>query len=177
MGARGPVPKRDEQRRRRNKPKTATTKAPATPKTAAAKKKTTSTAKRPAREPANGIPRADADWHPAAKRWYESLKKSGQSKFYVASDWATAWIIAESLSRDLKPQVVGVVEETGEVVRAIIPLKGASLAAYLKAMTSLLATEGDRRRVGIELERENRGSGQTDRPVTVLSDYRDRLAG
>lgn len=177
MGARGPVPKPTAQRRRRNKPKTATAKAPATPKPAAAKKKTTSAATRTKRAPANGIPRPDADWHPAAKRLYESLKKSGQSDFYVASDWAFAWVVCESLSRDLKPQVVGIVEETGEVVRAIIPLKGASLAAYLKAMTSLLATEGDRRRAGIELERENRGDAKPQRSVTVLSDYRSRLTG
>jgi hypothetical protein len=127
----------------------------------------------------DGIPEPDANWHEAAKRWYLALRNSGQSAFYEASDWAFAWITAESLSRDLKPQVVGIVEETGEVVRAIIPMKGASLAAYLKAMTALLATEGDRRRAGIELERAGDGKDGAEQPADVpsLDDYRKRLAG
>jgi hypothetical protein len=174
VGARGPIPKREDQRRRRNK-KTSTAK-----KTTQARRKTsaaTSPSKRSAARVA--IPKADPGWHAAAKRWYDSLAKSGQSSFYQPSDWAMAWLIAESISRDLKPQVVGVNEETGEPVFAIIPLKGASLAAYLKAMTALLATEGDRRRVGLELERA--GFGADDRPtvseVPRLDDYRDRLSG
>jgi hypothetical protein len=127
----------------------------------------------------DGIPKEDDDWHPAAKRWYTSLRKSGQQAFYEASDWAWAWIVAESISRDLKPQVVGIVEDTGEVVRAIIPMKGASLAAYLKAMTALLATEGDRRRAGMELERAGAGAAEPDQQSDVpnLDDYRARFAG
>jgi len=174
VGARGPIPKREAQRRRRNKTATATKKTAA--------KKTTSaraTNAKPPRRAANvAIPKADPKWHAGAQRWYASLQKSGQSSFYEPSDWAMAWLIAESISRDLKPQVVGVNEETGEPVFAIIPMKGASLAAYLKAMTALLATEGDRRRAGLELERASVG---TDVPaasdVPRLSDYRDRLTG
>lgn len=178
MGARGPIPKREDQRRRRNKPasKTATVKkkaAPARRKSSSTSIRTTSAVTRSA------IPKADPKWHVAAKRFYAALEKSGQSTFYEPSDWAIAWLIAESISRDLKPQVVGVVEETGEPVFAIIPLKGASLAAYLKAMTALLATEGDRRRAGLELERA--AAGANDRPaagdVPRLDDYRDRLTG
>jgi len=96
----------------------------------------------------------------------------GQQAFYEPSDWAWAWIVAESISRDLKPQVVGIVEETGEVVRAIIPMKGASLAAYLKAMTALLATEGDRRRANMELERAGAGAASPTsraRPETWMT--------
>jgi hypothetical protein len=155
MAERGPIPKRSTQRRRRNKT-TEPTKAPATPKKPTA-------------------PRADPKWHPVAKRWYAALGKSGQSEFYEPSDWALACLLAESMSRDLKPQVVGINEETNEPVFAVIPLKGASLAAYLKAMTGLLVTEGDRRRASVELQRAKPAPPADG--VPNLNEYRRRSAG
>ncbi|MDH2392329.1 hypothetical protein QCN29_26840 [Streptomyces sp. HNM0663] len=83
MGARGPVPKRTDQRRRRNKDGGPV--ATAQSGTAA--------------EPEQ--PSADGDWHPAAARWYASLAESGQSRFYEPSDWAQAWVWADLLSRQL----------------------------------------------------------------------------
>lgn len=110
-----------------------------------------------------GMIPADEKWHPVAKQWYESLAKSGQRIYYQPSDWAIAYVLAESLSLDLKPQFVGINEQTGEVMMERIPLKGASLAAYLKGFTALMATEGDRRRLQLELERDSlKGKGQED---------------
>lgn len=110
-----------------------------------------------------GMIPADEKWHPVAKQWYESLAKSGQRIYYQPSDWAIAYVLAESLSLDLKPQFVGINEQTGEVMMERIPLKGASLAAYLKGFTALMATEGDRRRLQLELERDSlKGKGQDD---------------
>lgn len=136
MGSRGPVPKRSDQRRRTNEPEQPIDTAPGAD--------------------AVEIPEADAGWHAIALAWYESLGQSGQSAFYEPSDWATAYLIAESMSRDLEPQAIGIVAQgarAGEVVMAPTPLKGASLAAYLKAMSVLLVTEGDRRRAAVELQR------------------------
>jgi hypothetical protein len=156
VGARGPVPKRSTQRRRMNKPKTPVTKA-----------------KGATRIP---IPRADPKWHPAARRFYAALNESGQAAFYEPSDWQLAWLTAESISRDLKPQVIGVNEQTGKPVFAVVPLKGASLQAYLKAFSALLLTEGDRRRAGLELERQADDGGAGE-DVPSLDDYRQRFAG
>lgn len=160
MGERGPVPKRSTQRRRRNKD--------------SEPEKVETTSERAV------VPPADEDWHPIARAWYESLARSGQSAFYEPSDWATAVMLAESMSRELKPQVVGMkTDETGaqtEPAFAIVPMKGASLSAYLKAMTALLVTEGDRRRAGVELQRVSvKADAAAD--VPRLDDYRDRLAG
>ena len=157
MGARGPVPKRSTQRRRVNKPATPVTKSAAAKKVA--------------------IPKADPKWHAAAKAWYGRLKDSGQAVYYEPSDWALAWLVAESISRDLKPQVIGINEQTGKPVFAVVPMKGASLAAYLKAMSALLVTEGDRRRAGIELERAGAETDAAHDDVPSLDDYRARFAG
>lgn len=153
-GAGGPIPKRSEQRRRTNTPA--------------------------AGEPVKvegelaEIPAADPDWHPVATRWFESLAKSGQRVFYQASDWATAYLIAESISRELQPQAQ--VTKEGEVVYITAPPTGAAMSAWLRGMTALLVTEGDRRRAAIELQTPAPASdGGGD--VTHLEDIRQRLRG
>jgi len=155
MGVHGCIPKRDAERRRRNKPDvpidTVEVAGPV------------------------DMPPADPRWHKIAIGLYESLPTSGQSQFYEASDWATAYLLAESLSRDLKPQAVGIHPETGKVVRAVIPLKGASLSAYLKAFAALGMTEGDRRRMGIEIDRKPDAPKLAE--VSVMDEYRDAIGG
>lgn len=154
MGMNGPIPKRSDDRLRRNK--VDTTQVVVFGQVV--------------------VPPAHEKWHPIACAWYESLATSGQAKFYEPSDWATAYMVAESISRDLKPQVVGVNELTGEPVMAVVPLKGTSLTAYLKAMQVLLVTEGDRRRMQIEITRRpaatEAGNGELA-SVTSLDDYRN----
>ena len=122
-----------------------------------------------------GMIPADESWHPVAKQFYDSLAASGQRIYYQPSDWAIAYLLAESLSRDFKPQFLAMNEETGEPIIDTIPLKGASLGAYLKGFTALMATEGDRRRMQIELERESlKGKGKDD--VTEDGVVLDRAA-
>ncbi len=158
MGTRGPVPKRTTQRRRTNKPAIPTTQTDLGSSTVE-------------------IPPSDPTWHAVARSWYEALSTSGQSKFYEPSDWATAVLVAESMSRDLSPQFVGFTE-AGDVIHETIPLKGASLAAYLRAMSVLMVTEGDRRRLSLEL---NRAAGKDDpdaeRAAGTVTDIRSRLGG
>lgn len=119
------------------------------------------------------IPVADENWHSVASMWYNSLARSGQAIFYEPSDWAMAYIIAESISRDLEEQVVGVTE-TGGKVYAEIPMKGASLAAYLKAMSQLMVTEGERRKLKIELERAKAKAAIGAEGSNVTSIVKDR---
>lgn len=139
----GPVPKKDAERRRRNK----TDGNSAIPATVV-----------------NvddllvgdvDIPVPLEDWHPIARLMYDSVMRSGQVIWMEPSDWSALYLMCESISRDLNPQVVGITEE-GDVVKAEIPLKGASLSSYLKGMASLMMLEGDRRRLRIELERQKR---------------------
>ena len=42
------------------------------------------------------IPDPDPTWKPKARSWFNSLKLSGQSEFYEASDWATAVAAADA---------------------------------------------------------------------------------
>lgn len=156
MATRGPVPKRSDQRRRTNQPASPITPAPAAVQTVA--------------------PTSDPAWHKVAAAWYDSLALSGQSIFYEPSDWAVAYLIAESMSRDLMPQFVGFTE-SGEVIMEAIPLKGASLSAYLRAMAVLMVTEGDRRRLQVELAKPQPSDPDADRASATVTDIRTRLGG
>lgn len=97
-------------------------------------------------------------WHPIAVHAYLSLAKSGQVVFMEPSDWATALALCETLSRELKPKPIVVHDgEDGSHIEWIVqPVNGAVMNAFLKGWASLMATEGDRRRLRIELERRKR---------------------
>lgn len=171
----GPVGKRDAERRRRNKDAVPT--------------ETVDIAELVGRDVE--VPVANEDWHPTAKMWYESLKSSGQAIFYEPSDWAMAYLLAETIDRELKPREIKVGErdvidlddqedEEGRTrtvgkdyifEEKIVPIQGSSLTALLKGMTALMVAEGDRRRLKIELERQKAknaaaGGGSNVVPIT-----------
>lgn len=148
-GTRGPVPKRSDQRRRRNKPDVPIDRAEG------------------AREVP--VPEPDASWHPTAKAWFAGLAASGQSAFYEPSDWATAVLLAETMSRELSPQPVVSKDGLAMVSR---PISGSALASLLKGMAGLMVTEGDRRRARLELMRPPAEDSPAD--VSELADYRRR---
>lgn len=121
-------------------------------------------------------PQGDGDWHPLVQEMWESFHSSGSAMFWEPSDWMSAKLMCESLSRDLGEQVVGVTP-LGEAIYAEIPLKGASLSAYSKLMGMLMLTEADRRRAGLEVKRDRVGDRAKLAPVVSVSDRRAKLLG
>ena len=85
------------------------------------------------------VPDADPDWHPIATQLWESLAVSGQSRFYEPSDWAFAYSLMDDLS----------------YYKNASKRSGQMLASIYSAFTTLLVTEGDRRRVALELQRSD----------------------
>lgn len=130
------------------------------------------------------IPEANPEWHDVALLWYEGICTSAQSVYYEPSDWAVAYLIAESMDRELQDQVVAVIQPNehgpGKVQWGKVPIKGASLNALKAMMTNLLVTEGDRRRAGIEVVRAIQNEDATDASdaeVVDMETERQRLAG
>jgi hypothetical protein len=107
------------------------------------------------------LPDADPLWHPIAADWYLSLRESGQAAFYQPSDWAVARYAADLMSKVL-------LSERGP--------NGQLVAALNSVMSSLLTTEGDRRRARMELERKKPEAGASAN-VTALDDYRSAFGG
>lgn len=97
-------------------------------------------------------------WHPIAVEAYWSLAKSGQVIFMEPSDWMTAYALCETLSRELKPKPMVTVDSEGASTIHWVsqPVNGSVLSSFLKGWNSLMATEGERRRLRIELERKKR---------------------
>ena len=137
----GPAPKRSDQRRRRNATAGEERMAAATPGEAI-----------PADPPDAG------EWSYGITQWYESLANSGQSAWYSATDWSSAWLMAETMNSEL----------------AEGPLKAATVANWLKLNAALLATEGDRRRAAVELRLPEPEQGPAD--VTDIQSWRQNLA-
>lgn len=103
------------------------------------------------------IPNASSDWHPIARKLWDSLKTSGQSDYYQNSDWAFAYSLCDDLSYYKKQG-----KRSGQMLQSIY-----------SAMERLLVTEADRRRVRIELDQPE--TGQTEASVTVMGDYQQKL--
>lgn len=140
MGVRGPVPNRESDLARPRSRK------------GSEEQETKRGMMRPVR-----VPRADPDWHPAAKQLYESLKKSGQSDFYQQSDWAYAWALMDDFS-----------------YYKLAGKRSAQMAQTLySALGNLLVTEGDRRRVRIELQEPEPET--TPASVLAIADYKREL--
>lgn len=163
-GLRGPVPKKDAERRRRNKaPEGIPTEIVNVDELLVGEVE---------------IPVADENWEPLTKEFFDSFRRSGQVIWMEPTDWMTAYMLMETLDRHLKPQDVRVGEirpgqqEGGEVEyvfeEKVIPIPGGVLTAILKGLTSLMATEGDRRRLRIELERKKRLDAALEGDGTVV---------
>lgn len=105
-------------------------------------------------------PDADPEWHEKARSLFESLRGSGQSGFYEPSDWQYARVLCQLLSDEF---------ERGNGPRAVM------VQTIMSGLSSLLVTEGDRRRVRLELERDQ--DVPEDAAVAALDDYRSRVSG
>ena len=97
----------------------------------------------------------DPEWSQTAKWWYESMRVSGQSVFYEQSDVATVYYVAGMISKSTEGNRVN----------------GQLFGAIMSAMSDLLATEGSRRRVKIELQRDTDepGTSEVDSAILALS--------
>lgn len=103
------------------------------------------------------IPDPDPDWHPIAHRMWEALQTSGQSAYYQNSDWAMAYSLCDDLSYYKNGY-----KRSGQMLQVIYT-----------TFASLLVTEGDRRRLRIELEEPE--EGQEEASVTAINKYQKAL--
>lgn len=117
-GKGGPVPKRSDERIRRNKPETPVEKIEIQGDVVA---------------PGLGL----VDPHPMIVDFYASLRDSAQAKFYEPSDWQFARVTMHFLDQQVKSSRPS----------------GQTLATLSSMLTELLVSEGSRRRVRLEVER------------------------
>lgn len=127
--SRGPIPKATNTRRRRN----------VTP----AEESTTKV-----HGLGTGVPKMpDTAWTEAVKDLWFSLGDSAMSQFYTRADWAFAWVTCVILDEALTVRGL----QSGQLNAALVTSCMADLAR-------LGVTEGDRRRLRIEIDRPDDGS-------------------
>lgn len=117
-------------------------------------------------------PPADTTWHPAARRMYEAMLRDPARIWMGPTAWAITWIMAENMSREMYPQVIGVVEggvdpETGEripghVAREVIPMKGTSINALMSWAKANGVHEQDRLALRKEVTLNTKASTNDD---------------
>lgn len=103
-------------------------------------------------------PAPNDNWHPIARQLWDGLVDGVVSRLYEPSDWSLAYMLCEDYSRELKPRKIQVgLDGMGEpiLVEMEMPMPGAKLTALLRGLNSLIATEGDRRRLQIEVKRKS----------------------
>lgn len=152
VSERGPAPKREQARRRRNKTKEGTD-----GKTTEVEVDHVELNLPPVEDR-----KPNPDWHPAALAIWDSAVESGQRVFWEPSDWAMLALTCSQISQEYaddliiekvkQPMIAG--EGGGEeLVYGSRPMPAGKFAAIMKALGSLGMTEMDRRRMSIELER------------------------
>lgn len=134
----GPVPKRSEHRRRRNKE--------------GGEVETLNV-----KNPFVDMPAPDPEWHPLVHDWYVSLMESAQSRFYEPSDHQHARLLAHLLSTALREK-----EDEDRKLPAML------LQTIFSEMSKLLTTEGERRRMRLEIERGDSGADKDRAEVTSI---------
>jgi hypothetical protein len=147
VGTRGPAPRRDGERRRRNKLENGAT--------GAEQIGQTELLGLPfevdlSPEPPDVAEFGEAEWHPLIKRMWDEMHHDPARKWMTSGDWMALALFCESISRELSEQVVGVTKD-GEVIREKVPVKGATLSSYLKLLEHLGVTEGSRLRMRKEI--------------------------
>lgn len=103
------------------------------------------------------------------KGFWESLKTSGQALYYEPSDWMTALTALHLLDKQLRPYE----DKDGKLkVGQVSPTM---VAAVWQMLTSIAVTEGERRRLRIEVERKTGDTGDVAKVIPISQVYADRL--
>lgn len=104
------------------------------------------------------IPEPDEGWHPIARMIWDAMLESGQAAFYESSDWAMLYSFCDDMT----------------YYKSMGKRSAQMLASIYSMGTSLLLTEGDRRRVQIELDRRTEEDLESA-GVTVMRRFKEQV--
>lgn len=129
------------------------------------------------------IPEPYPEWDELSMMAYNSLLTSGQKEFFQDSDWAYAFILLDEFNAYRRPiparrmnkethKFEDVYDDDGNQV-FYRKLSGQMFQTLMSALGALGMTEGDRRRMRIELKKRPTGPSAT---VTAIESARRQLA-
>lgn len=102
------------------------------------------------------------------KGFWESMKTSGQVKYWEPTDWMTALTALHLLDKQLRPYK----DKNGQLVYG--PVSPTMVAAIWQMLSSVAITEGERRRLRLEVERKT--AQEASKPLATVTDlYKERF--
>lgn len=107
------------------------------------------------------IPEPDPDWHHIARYLWDGMLESGASRFYESTDWAVLFSVCDDIT----------------YYKRCGKRSGQMLASINSMLTSLLCTEGDRRRVGIELQKTQEQAAESEGIAYMRDFLKSKLEG
>lgn len=137
-------------------------------------------------------------WHRLAKETFEAIGSSGQSQYFQDSDWAIATVLCEELSEYKKEE-----DRKNRQLRKLdrwekerdawdaelegkpfskpkpsVPRGGSAmkLTAILQKFSDLMMTEADRRRLRIELQLDAEEKEESAE-IMIMKQYREMIGG
>ncbi|WP_458452870.1 phage terminase small subunit [Mycobacteroides abscessus] len=108
--------------------------------------------------------------HPFVVEFYESIRQSAQSNYYEPSDWQFARLTMYALNEELNA-----VYQSGDNKGKKKPLGVMKLQVLNQMMSTLLLTEGDRRRVRMEIERNPGPTAEGGKVLTMADHFKQAL--
>ncbi|MDO3076113.1 hypothetical protein P5W04_21060 [Mycobacteroides abscessus subsp. abscessus] len=108
--------------------------------------------------------------HPFVVEFYESIRQSAQSNYYEPSDWQFARLTMYALNEELNA-----VYQSGDNKGKKKPLGVMKLQVINQMMSTLLLTEGDRRRVRMEIERNAAPTAEGGKVLTMADHFKQVL--
>lgn len=102
--------------------------------------------------------------------FYESIRQSAQSNYYEPSDWQFARLTMYALNEELNA-----VYQSGDNKGKKKPLGVMKLQVINQMMSTLLLTEGDRRRVRMEIERSATPNAEGAKVLTMADHFKQVL--
>ena len=103
------------------------------------------------------IPDANPNWYPKVQSWFRSLKLSGQSAFYEASDWSTAVSAARAYDISIRTQ------------------NASWFTSFTRLSERLAVTIVDRQRARIELSDPEPTDADEDAAYSAVSHWQGHL--
>lgn len=107
--------------------------------------------------------------HLITRGFWESMKISGQAKYWEPTDWFTALTALHLLDKQLRPYK----NKEGKLVEG--QASPTMIAAIWQMLTSVAVTEGERRRLRIEVERKTASAGAEAKVIPFSDIVRNRF--
>ena len=128
-------------------------------------------------------PEPNPDWTDVSMMLWEAAKDSGFKRFFQATDWAAAWLLVDEIDtyRTKSPIMIPDPDNPKKRIQAtnddgeplFYPhhkMSGQMFQTLWSALGSLGYTEGDRRRMGIELTNTEDEDGPDAQILSIVGD-------